>query len=96
MLPIRFFLQPTEIQRSRLVSKLPYFDNDDMKHVLYDSEIRIRSMAMIHKKLYHHYLYAVLNLELMVRIYYLLLSVHKTIKAVKLPSISIHRPHISI
>lgn len=32
-------------------------DNDDMKQVLYDSEIRIRSMAMIHKKLYHH-LYA--------------------------------------
>jgi PAS domain S-box-containing protein len=33
-------------------------DNDDMKQVLYDSEIRIRSMAMIHEKLYHHDLYS--------------------------------------
>src|SRR5690606_25598141 len=29
-------------------------ESEDMKQVLYDSEIRIRSMAMIHEKLYHH------------------------------------------
>lgn len=68
-------------------------DNDDMKQVLYDSEIRIRSMAMIHKKLYHH-LYA--GIEFGAYGKDLLLSVDTTIKAVKLPSISIHRPHISI
>jgi PAS domain S-box-containing protein len=33
-------------------------DNDEMKQVLYDSEIRIRSMAMIHEKLYHHDMYS--------------------------------------
>jgi len=33
-------------------------DSDDMKQVLYDSEIRIRSMALIHEKLYHHDLYS--------------------------------------
>ncbi len=33
-------------------------ENEDMKQVLYDSEIRIRSMAMIHEKLYHHDMYS--------------------------------------
>lgn len=33
-------------------------DNEEMKQVLYDSEIRIRSMAMIHEKLYHHDMYS--------------------------------------
>jgi PAS domain S-box-containing protein len=33
-------------------------ESDEMKQVLYDSEIRIRSMAMIHEKLYHHDMYS--------------------------------------
>lgn len=33
-------------------------ESEDMKQVLYDSEIRIRSMAMIHEKLYHHDMYS--------------------------------------
>jgi PAS domain S-box-containing protein len=41
-----------------LFMQAEYIDNDDMKQVLYDSEIRIRSMAMIHEKLYHHELYS--------------------------------------
>ena len=33
-------------------------DNEDVKQLLHESEVRIRSMAMIHEKLYHHDMYS--------------------------------------